>query len=222
MTEPSHIVATRAAYDTVAVDYAALLDGALARMPMDRAMLGVFAELVRTSGGGRVADVGCGPGRITTYLDSLGLDAFGLDLSPAMVEVARSRYPQLSFDVGSLSALELPDGSLAGVVAWYSIIHTPPERLPQVFAELRRVLAPGGHLLLAFQAGDDEPAHRNQAYGHPVSLVSFRLSPDRVADRLGEAGFVLHSRVIREAEGEYEKTPQAYLLLRRPTADKPR
>lgn len=216
MTEPSHLVATRAAYDTVATDYAELLDGALEAMPMDRAMLGVFAELVLADGAGPVGDLGCGPGRITTYLDSLGLDAFGVDLSSAMVEVARRRYPHLRFDVGSLTDLDLDDGSLGGVVAWYSIIHTPPERRPLVLAELHRVLAPGGHLLLAFQAGDDEPVHREEAYGHAVSLVSYRLSPERVVDVLEELGFVLHTRVIREPEGEYEKTPQAYLLLRKP------
>jgi SAM-dependent methyltransferase len=221
MTEPSHLVATRAAYDTVASDYAELLDGALEAMPMDRAMLGVFAELVLADGAGPVGDIGCGPGRITTYLDSLGLDAFGVDLSPAMVEVARRTYPDLVFEVGSLTELDLADGSLGGVVAWYSIIHTPPERLQLVFAELHRVLAPGGHLLLAFQAGHDEPVRHEQAYGHAVSYVSYRLSPDRVVDLLAEAGFDLHTRVIREPEGEYEKTPQAYVLLRKPEATRP-
>ena len=64
MTEPAHLVDTRAAYDTVAADYAVLVGPLLAATPFDRAMLTVFADLIRTAGGGRVADLGCGPGRI--------------------------------------------------------------------------------------------------------------------------------------------------------------
>jgi SAM-dependent methyltransferase len=215
MSEPSYLVATRTAYDTVAADYAELLADSLAAMPMDRAMLGVFAEVVQADGPGPVGDIGCGPGRITTYLDSLGLDAFGVDLSPAMVAVARRTHPGLRFDTGSLTRLDLTDDCLAGVVAWYSLIHIPPAGLAPAFAELHRVLRPGGHLLLAFQAGDDDRVQHEQAYGHAVSLVSYRLSVDRVDLMLGEAGFVMHTRVVREPEGPFEKTPQAYLLARK-------
>lgn len=215
MTEPSHLLTTRAAYDTVAADYAELLKDALAEIPMDRAMLGVFAELVLGDGAGPVGDIGCGPGRLTGHLDSLGLDVLGIDLSPAMVDVARRSHPGLRFDVGSMRGLDLTDGSMAGVVAWYSIIHTPPEVLPSVFTELHRVLRPGGHLLLAFQVGEDEPVDHDQAYGHAVSYVSYRLSADRVVDLLGRAGFAMNTRVVREPDGPYEKTPQAYLLARK-------
>ena len=88
---------------------------------------------------------------MTAHLHSLGLSAFGVDLSPAMIVVARRAHPGLQFNEGSMTALDLTDGVLGGIVAWYSIIHTPPERLPVVFAEFYRVLGPGGHLLLAFQ-----------------------------------------------------------------------
>jgi len=215
MSEPSYLVATRAAYDTVAADYAELLKDSLAEIPMDRAMLAVLAELVLGDGAGQVGDIGCGPGRITRHLDSLGLDVLGIDLSPTMVDVARRTHPGLRFDVGSMTGLDLADGSMAGVVAWYSIIHTPPDELPSVFAELHRVLRPGGHLLLAFQAGEDERVDHEQAYGHAVSYVSYRLSVDRVVELLGRAGFALNTRVVREPEGPYEKTQQAYLLARK-------
>lgn len=59
------------------------------------AMLAGFAELVRADGGRPVADFGCGPGHVTAHLDSLGVSAFGIDLSPRMVEIARRRYPDL-------------------------------------------------------------------------------------------------------------------------------
>jgi SAM-dependent methyltransferase len=217
VTEPLHLRATRAAYDTVAVDYAELLSNILVAKPLDRALLAVFAELVQLAGGGPVGDLGCGPGRVTAHLHSLGVDVFGVDLSPAMIAVARRTYPDLRFEEGSLLAFDLADGVLGGAVAWYSIIHTPPEQLPLVFAELHRVLAPGGHLLLAFQAGD-ERVHLEQAYGHVVSLDAYRLPPDRIVELLARTGLVVHARLLREPE-DPEKVQQAYLLARKATTE---
>ena len=102
-----------------------------------------------------------------------------------MIAVARRAYPALRFEVGSMTALDLPDGSVAGVLAWYSIIHTPPEGLPAVVAELRRVLAPGGHLLLGFQAGADEHRSMTHAYGHDVECDAWLHSPDTVVGAPG-------------------------------------
>jgi SAM-dependent methyltransferase len=204
------------AYDVVAASYADRLEGALAGQPWDRAMLSAFADLVRAGGLGPVADVGCGPGRITTYLSGLGLDVFGVDLSPGMVAQARERHPGLTFTLGALPALALADGSLGGVVAWYSVIHTPPERQGAVYAELSRVVAPGGHVLLAFQVGDEHRVVLDEAYGHAISLDVYRLSPDLVARRLSDVGLVVQARLVREP-GERERTQQAYLLGRKPS-----
>jgi SAM-dependent methyltransferase len=203
---------TRTAYDVVAADYADLLRDRLADSPYERAVLGAFAELVPA--GARVADVGCGPGRITTHLHDLGLDVFGVDLSPGMIAVARRDHPHIRFDVGSMTGLDLPDEALGGLVAWYSIIHTPPERRPAVFAELHRVLAPGSPLLLAFQVGD-ERVHIQEGYGHSVSLHAYRLDPDRIAAELAEAGLPVHARLIEEQQPA-AKTPQAYVVARKP------
>jgi SAM-dependent methyltransferase len=175
-------------------------------------MLAAFAHRARSAGAGPVADLGCGPGRMTAHLHSLGLTAFGIDLSPAMVAVARRTYPDLRFDEGSLTALDLKDDSVGGIVAWYSIIDTPPELLPVVFAEFHRVLAPDGDLLLAFQVGN-ERRHIEQGYGHNVSLDAYRLSPDDIATMLHEAGMVVRARLLREPEGR-EKVQQAFLLVR--------
>ena len=204
---------TRAAYDTVAASYEELVRSSLAESPMDRAVLGVFAEQVLAGGGGPVADLGCGPGRVTAHLDALGVAASGVDLSPGMVEVARRCHPQLHFEVGSLTALDLPDGALAGAVVWYSLIHTRPAGQPAVLAEVARVLRPGAPLLLAFQAGADEPVHHRQGYGHEISLHGWRLDPDRVERQLADAGVEVRARVLREPDPSvHEKSRQAYLL----------
>ncbi|GAA2376849.1 class I SAM-dependent methyltransferase [Nonomuraea africana] len=216
MTEPDFLRDTRASYDAVAADYAALFHDELAAKPLDRAMLAAFAELVLAAGGGPVADVGSGPGRVTAHLDGLGLTVFGVDLSPEMVAVARATHPGLRFEEGSMLALDVADGSLGGVVAMYSTIHIPDELLPEVFAEFHRVLAPGGHVLLVFQVGD-EPARRTEGFGRPLSLVFHRRQPDQVAELLGRAGLEVRARLLREREeGTVEKTPQGYLLARKP------
>jgi SAM-dependent methyltransferase len=210
VTEPAYLAETRTAYDTVAVNYAEMLRDNLARMPFDRAMLGLFAETVS----GPVVEVGCGPGRIAGYLSSLGMSVSGIDLSPGMVAVARAAFPGLRFEVGSMTDLDLADESVGGLVAWYSIIHTPPELLVTVFREFRRVLRAGGVVLLAFQVGD-ERRRISQAYGHDgLSVDAYRLLPERVVSLLGEAGLVAYARLVRDAEG-VEKVPQAYVLARK-------
>lgn len=211
MTGPS-APDTKAAYDAVAARYAELFSDVLETLPMERAMLAAFAEFVRAHSPGPVADVGCGPGHVTAHLRALGLAAFGVDLSPEMVAIARRAHPDLRFDEGTMTALDLADGVLGGVLAFYSVIHTPPRRLPAVFTEFQRVLAPGGHLLLGFFAGDDpEP----REFDHKVALA-YRWSPDSLADLLRQAGFAEVARMLRAPHRNERPFPHAQLLVRKP------
>lgn len=202
------LTATRTFYDAVAEDYSEMFRTELENKPLERAVLGVYAELV--GAGGRVADLGCGPGRTTKRLAALGLDMTGLDLSESMLAVARRENPSVPFEQGSMLDLAFADGSLDGVVCWYSSIHTPAEQLPRLFSGFRRVLAPGGHLLLGFQVGD-EPRRHEHPWGHPVTLDFLRRRPETMVALLEDAGFRMLSQSVREAEGE-ERTPHAFLM----------
>ncbi|MFI6180890.1 class I SAM-dependent DNA methyltransferase [Nonomuraea sp. NPDC051191] len=217
MTESAYLHTTRTAYDTVAPEYAELLRNELDGKPLDRAMLAAFAEHVQGPDAGEVADLGCGPGRVTAHLHSLGVNAFGIDLSPRMIDVARRSHPGLRFDVGSMTALDLADASLAGAVAWYSTVHTPPELLPTVFAEIHRVLVPGGHLLIAFKVGD-ERRHLSQGYGHELSLDVYWTPPELIADLLAKAGLSLYAQLIREPDDSEKPRSgrQAFFLAHKP------
>jgi SAM-dependent methyltransferase len=209
--EPSALPDTGAAYDAVATLYAELFSNALDTRPLERALLAAFAELTLTRNAGPVADIGCGPGHVTAHMHALGPTTFGIDLSSEMIALARRAHPDLRFDEGSMTALDLADGVLGGILALYSVIHMPPHQLPAVFAEFHRVLAPGGHLLLGFFGGDDPSP---QPFDHKVTLA-YRWSPDSLADLLSQAGFVEVARLIREPY-EGERFHQAHLLVRKP------
>ncbi len=208
-----HVDMTRTAYDAVAHSYVELLRDELSHKPLDRRLLDTFADMVIAGGGTRVLDAGCGPGRVSEYLHGHGLTTVGIDVSPTMIDIARRGYPALQFDVGSILDLNLAGGSLEGVVAWYSIIHTPPKLLTVVFTEFWRVLAPGGLLLLSFQVGD-ERVRIEQAYGHAVAYDVYRLSPEEISDQLSKNGFQVEVRVVRAPTGS-ELQPQAYIIARK-------
>jgi SAM-dependent methyltransferase len=203
----------RRAYDTVASDYATHLPDTRAEAPLDLAMVDAFTEAVRSDDDPLVLDAGCGTGRMSRYLTDRGCRVVGVDLSPGMVAMARRDQPDLRFTVGSLADLPFPGGRFAGVLLWYSTIHTPPANQDGVFAEAARVLRPGGHLLVGFQAGhgtrDVAPAYRR--FGHEITLERHLFTPDQVAGWLEAAGLREMCRLIRRARGS-ERDDQAVLL----------
>jgi SAM-dependent methyltransferase len=198
-------------YDIIANDYAEGFAAELAEKPLWRAMLRVFAETTT----GPIADIGCGTGHSTAFLHELGADVSGIDPSTGMIETARRLHPDLRFELGSMTALDLPDESLGGVLGGYSIIHLDPADLPAAFAEFHRVLRPGSRLLLAFQVGE-QPLHLTEAFGHSVDLTFHRHAPQHVTALLADAGIHVTATLEREADPG-ERTPHAHLLATKPS-----
>jgi SAM-dependent methyltransferase len=213
--DPETKVATQVGYDAVAEEYAARFFDELAAKPLDRALLDCLAELTR--GRGTVADIGCGPGQIARYLADHGAKAMGIDLSPEMVRLAQRLSPDIPFRVGDMLALDLEDNSLGGIVAFYSVIHAPPEQIPQVMREFYRVLRPNGLALLAFHIGDDV-VHRDEWWEKPVSLDFHFYQLETLTRRLEEAGFRIEAKFERAPYvGSVEHPSQrGYLLARKP------
>ncbi|MCZ7429811.1 class I SAM-dependent methyltransferase [Micromonospora sp. WMMA1949] len=204
MSDPSWLDDTRTSYDTVASSYADLLRDALANEPFQRGILALFAELVRARGSGPVADVGCGPGRITRHLRDLGLSAFGIDLSPAMIDLARRDHPGVRFEVGSMTRLDLTDECLTGLLSWFSLIHVPDDEVPAVLAGFHRVLRPGGVVLLGFHAGDGSRLKTQGYGGHPMRVYVHRRPPGRVAAWLTDAGFTVEAEMTHRPAPDVE------------------
>ncbi|WP_430782353.1 class I SAM-dependent methyltransferase [Actinoplanes sp. G11-F43] len=204
MSVPDWVRDTRVSYDTVAVSYADMLRDALAGDAFQRGILGLFVEVLRSRPAGPVADVGCGPGRISGFLRERGVEVFGVDVSPGMVAVARREHPGIRFEVGSMTGLDLADGSVAGVLAWFSLIHVPDGEVPGVLAEFRRVLRPGGALLVGFHAGDGSRVKTEGYGGHPMNVVVHRRPVARVSQWLREAGFSVEAELWHRPEPAVE------------------
>lgn len=214
MSADSWLADTRISYDTVAASYAVEARAALAAAPYLCGALTLFADRVRAAGGGPVADVGCGPGHITARLHELGVDAFGIDLSPAMIDLARHDHPGLLFEVGSMTDLRLADASVTALLACWSLIHVPDSEIAGVLGHFRRVLRPGGLLLVGFHAGDGSRLRTEGYGGHPMKLYVHRRTPDRVSAWLRDAGFTIEAQLLL---GPDDNVPGALLFARRPS-----
>jgi SAM-dependent methyltransferase len=200
-------------YDLVADEYVRRIFEELQHKPLDRQLLDCFAASVRDAG--TACDMGCGPGHVARYLHQQGVRMCGVDLSPAMVERARRLTPGVEFREGDMMALDVVDGTWVGIVALYSIIHIPRADMGRTLGELRRVLRPGGLLLLAFHIGDDT-VHLDEWWGQRVSVDFFFFRSDEVARYLSAAGFEIEEIIEREPYPDVEhQSRRAYIFARR-------
>jgi len=212
----------RAAYDAVAAEYAQYLPDVRAESPLELAMLDAFAAAVSVEPDAMVLDAGCGTGRISRYLADRGPAVRGLDLSPGMITMARRDHPDLPFQVGSLTALPFPDDTFAGIVLWYSIIHTPPGGQPLIYREVARTLRPGGHVLVASQSGEGtrDVSASYRPYGHEITMVRYCYTADQMSGYLAAAGLAELARLVRRPVN-IENDDQAFVLARKVNTTEP-
>lgn len=210
----------RASYDAMADRYVELFADELASPRPERGLIDCLAAEVLPRGG-PVADLGCGPAHATRYLADKGVPAIGIDLSPRMVTRARERHPDLDLRVGTMTALELPDGALAGALAIYSLIHLPPEGRALAYREFGRVIRSGGWLLVSFHiSAPDHPEGSSVTLtdwqGVAVDLPGNYLSRAEVSDGLEGAGFEERARLER-GPWSPEEVPsrRCYLLMQK-------
>jgi SAM-dependent methyltransferase len=204
-------------YDRVAEEYALQFRDEMEKKPFDRKMLDWLIEKV----GDRsvICDMGCGPGQIARYLHERGAKACGVDLSPAMVERALLLNPDSPFQQGDMLALtKVADNSYGGVAAFYSIVHVPRPSVAQALRELKRVLRPGGVLLLTFHLGE-KIIHLDEWWGKAVSLDFIFFEREEMKGYLATAGFELEEVIERDPyrEDVEHQSRRAYIFAQKPT-----
>jgi SAM-dependent methyltransferase len=141
------------------------------------------------------------------------LDVFGVDLAPGMVRIARAHRPDIRFDVGSMTELAVPDRSVGGVLAFFSVIHVPDEDVPAAFAHFHRVLRPGGVVLIGFHLGDRHRLKTEGYGGRPMRVHVYRRPMNRMADWARAAGLTVEAETVLLPEGD---APAGMLLARAP------
>lgn len=190
--------AIAAAYDARAAEYIQVAGDIAQADAADRTLIAQW----RDTTSGTLIDAGCGPGQWTQFLHSGARDVTGIDISEQFLIAARERHPHLSFEHASLRNLPFENASFGGILAWYSLIHTPPDELPLVLAELARVLAPGGSILLGYFEGTPR-----DEFAHAIAPAYF-WSSDALAELFADAGLTVTAAEHRDREpGEVSRRP---------------
>ncbi len=201
-------------YDRVADEYVRRIYDELRHKPLDRQLLDRFAESLQ--GDGVVCDIGTGPGHVARYLHDRGGKVCGIDLSAAMVERARSLNPGIEFRQGNMFALDIADETFAGITGFYALVNIPRPEIVRALGELRRVLKPGGILLLAFHIGN-HTLHQEEWWGAEVSLYFYFFRANEMTGYLKAAGFEIDEVIEREPYPEIEQqNRRAYIFARKP------
>jgi len=201
----------RSSYDKVAETYTQKFFDELSRKPFDRRLLDEFAAAVPARG---TLDVGCGPGHVAAYLRGRGLDASGVDLSPAMVRIARRLNPKIRFQVADMRNLPAVDGTVGGIAAFYSVIHIPRKDVPAVLLEFRRVLIHSGRLLVAVHSGSGTITTQD-FMGKQAPFEATLFEKDELVDLITSAGFEVTTAIIRAPYDFESQTPRLYVAATR-------
>jgi uncharacterized protein YceH (UPF0502 family)/SAM-dependent methyltransferase len=205
----------RAAYATIAGSYGDQRGDELAGLPFESWLL---RRVVDLSDGAPVIEVGTGPGHVAAFLAEAGADTTGLDLTPEMVDEARRRYPDVSYQVGDLRRLMRPpthDG-WGAVVAWYSLNHLAASELPAAIASLARPLRANGWLVLALSTGS-EVRTLTEWFGHQIHLDFVLHDSAEILAAVEKTGLLdieWYQRGPVTARGE--TTERLYVLARKP------
>ncbi len=182
------------AYDLTAEEYANKFFHEFDHKPFDRMVLKRFSE--GTKGEGLVCDMGCGPGEVAAFLHSFGSDVMGIDISEGMVRKATELNRGIQFRCEDMRQLSFKDNELAGIVAFYCIVHFALDEFEIVFQELHRVLKPQGVLLFSFHIGN-EKKHLDEFLGKNVSIDFTFFEPDDVLKELRKTNFTISDILIR-------------------------
>lgn len=142
----------------------------------------------------RILDLGCGTGEpIYSYLKSLGISVSGVDASHAMLEIARSNFPEGEFLLQDMRELNL-DEKFDAIIAWHSFFHLSPQEQRDMFPLFKKHLNASGILL--FTSGPEE----GEAWGmnNGQNLYHSSLSKEEYSSLLQQQGFIVIQHVVED------------------------
>jgi len=146
---------TRQAYNLAAQKYHELFHDEMKQKAYDRDLLDHFVSYFNQDS--LICDAGCGPSaHIGRYVFDTGIPVLGIDISDRCIQLARENNPGMRFTHCNMGAMPFVDEIFDGLIAFYSIIDTPKDQVGRLFREFRRILKPGGRLLIAVKAGTTE------------------------------------------------------------------
>jgi ubiquinone/menaquinone biosynthesis C-methylase UbiE len=213
-----NLVKVEKLYDRVAEEYAAAFSGEHEKKPKDQEILHRFLQEI----GDRkpVWDLGCGPGQTSKYLKNLGIEISGLDLSEKILEQARTIHPKIPFRKGNILELAFENDSIAGVVAFYAIVHFTEEQVRMAFHEVFRVLQPGGLFLFTYHVGE-ETIHVDEFFGKKVDIDFMFFTTDFIFGCVKDSGFEKIEIIEREPyHGVEYESGRAYVFAIKPIVRK--
>jgi len=146
---------------------------------------------------GPTADVGCGSGRDTAWLNASGYPTSGFDASEGLIAEARRRHPQIRFSRATLPALKgIADSSFANVLCETVIMHLEPVVITPAVERLLAILLPGGILYLSWRV--TEGADRRDEHGRLYAA----FEPERVLRALIATEVLLDEQVGSVSSGK--------------------
>jgi SAM-dependent methyltransferase len=200
-------------YDTIARKYAKSLFDELDNKPLDRHLLKEFVKIIRPTS--KVCDFGCGPGHVSRFLKDIDVDVFGADLSEGMITVASELNPDIMFEVDNMLESKQGNGSIGGVVLFYSVVHFELKEIEQVIKEMWRILEEEGILFLAFHEGDSI-FHVDELFDEKVELDYVFLKTDSIVDALKGCGFKIIEALTRYPYEGYEyASKRGYIICKK-------
>ncbi|HET7739483.1 MAG TPA: class I SAM-dependent methyltransferase [Mycobacterium sp.] len=198
---------TQPGYEALAERYAAMFPGPY-QSPIEQHAVAAFVEKIHSAG--VVVDVGCGIGHVTADLARRGLDVIGCDPSPAMLSIARTTYPHLTFIDTDATLTDVTE-PISAVLARFSLIHVPPDELETILGQWADRLRSGTPVLIASQSSDmPGPA---TPFDHAVA-PAWRWHPDELSRVLADSGFAEDWRIVNRPDTVH-RFPGVHLLAHR-------
>ncbi|MEO8209889.1 MAG: class I SAM-dependent methyltransferase [bacterium] len=202
-------------YDKTSKEYAKKFKDELLHKPFDRMILKNFAQenKKRNIGTNLTADFGCGPGQTTKYLYDCGIkNITGIDISPGMIQQAKSLHKKLKFEVSDMLDLKFDDEYFSSALAFYAIVNLTFEQVGLAFKEINRVLKINGQFLFSFHIGE-ETVQLETFLEKNVEINFYFFKTEKIISLLEETGFKIITAAERfpYADVEYP-SKRAYIL----------